>query len=293
VKYAFIKDHRVQFRVSSMCRVLRVSRSGYYAWHARAVSRRAREDMELVTQIRAVHGEHRAVYGAVKTWHTLKARGVACGKHRVARLRREAGIESVRKRAFRFMAGRQRRAIAAPDLVRRQFSAPAPNRVWVGDMSFIGTLAGWLHVAVIVDLYSRKVVGWSMGSGADETLALSALEMAIAHRRPAAGLVHHTDQGTAYTSRNYRHRLRIEGFRASNSAAGACYDNAAAESFFSTLKNELTHHCMFNTRAEARTAIFEYIEVFYNRKRIHQSLGYRSPEAVELAASPTCPRNPG
>lgn len=293
MKYAFIKEHRVQFRVSSMCRVLQVSRSGYYGWCTGAASRRVREDMELIAQIQAVHTEHREVYGAVKTWHTLKARGVACGKHRVARLRREAGIESVRKRAFRFMAGRQRRAIAAPDLLRRQFGACSPNRVWVGDMTSIRTLAGWLHLAVIVDLYSRKVVGWSMANGADVTLALSALDMAIAQRRPAAGLIHHTDQGTAYTSRSYRSRLDSAGLRASNSAAGACYDNAAAESFFSTLKNELTHHCRFNTREQARAAVFHYIEAFYNRKRIHQHLDYRSPEAVELGPSSTCPRNAG
>jgi putative transposase len=293
VKYAFIKEHCEQFPVSSMCRVLQISRSGYYDWRQRGVGRRAHADLQLLAHIRAVHVEHRHVYGAVKTWRTLKERAIACGKHRVARLRREAGIESQRKRAFRFMAGRERRAIAAPDLLQRQFTAPAPNRVWVGDMTCIRTIAGWLHLAIVLDLYSRKVVGWSMGTGADEMLALDALNMAIAHRRPPSGLIHHTDQGSAYTSRNYRNRLELAGLRASNSAAGACYDNAAAESFFSTLKNELTHQRRFGTREEARAALFDYIECFYNRKRIHQNLDYRTPETMELLANSTCPRNAG
>ena len=293
MKYAFIKEHCSQFRVISMCRVLQASASGYYDWRGRGVSERMHADTQLLAQIRAVHSEHRQVYGAVKTWRTLKARGLACGKHRVARLRREAGIESVRKRAFRALAGRQRRALAAPDLLQRQFVAPAPNRIWVGDMTQIRTFAGWLYLAVLVDLYSRKVVGWAMGASANEGLALSALDMAIAHRRPPTGLIQHTDQGTAYTSRLYRARLSSAGLRASNSGAGACYDNAAAESFFSTLKNEMTHHVRFRSTQQARTAVFDYIEVFYNRKRIHQHLDYRTPEAVELGAYSTCPRNPG
>jgi transposase InsO family protein len=293
VKYAFIKEHCSQFRVSSMCRVLQASASGYYDWRGRGESDRMRADMQLLAQIRAVHSEHRQVYGAVKTWRTLKARGVACGKHRVARLRREAGIESVRKRAFRPMAGRARRALAAPDLLQRHFVAPAPNRIWVGDMTQIRTFAGWLYLAVLVDLYSRKIVGWAMGSSANEGLALSALDMAIARRRPPTGLIQHTDQGTAYTSQRYRARLSSAGLRASNGGAGACYDNAAAESFFSALKNEMTHQRRFRSTDEARAAVFDYIEVFYNRKRIHQHLDYRTPEAVELAAYSTCPRNPG
>lgn len=293
MKYAFIKEHCSQFRVSSMCRVLQASASGFYDWRGRGESERMRANRQLLAQIQAVHSEHRQVYGAVKTWRTLKARGLACGKHRVARLRRAAGIESVRKRAFRPMAGRERRALAAPDLLQRQFLAAAPNRIWVGDMTQIRTFAGWLYLAILLDLYSRKVVGWAMGASANETLALSALNMAIAHRRPPTGLIQHTDQGTAYTSHHYRARLSSAGLRASNAGAGACYDNAAAESFFSTLKNEMTHQRRFRSTEDARTALFDYIEVFYNRKRIHQNLDYRTPEAVELGANSICPRNPG
>jgi transposase InsO family protein len=289
VKYAFIERHDREFRIAAMCRALKVSKSGYYDWLQRIVCAKRDGNVGLLAQIRAVHVEHRRAYGALKTWRTLKERGIACGKHRVARLRRDAGIHALRKRAFRPRAGTVRRPLAAPDLVERQFAAARPNLVWVGDMTFIRTLAGWLYLAIVLDLYSRRVVGWAMGNSPNENLAVAAVDMALAQRCPDPGLIVHTDQGTPYTSGKYRSHLEAAGLRPSNGAAGECWDNAVAESFFSSLKNELIHHCRFESPDKARAAVFDYIEVFYNRKRIHQYLDYRCPVSFELDAVSTCP----
>lgn len=289
MKYAFIERQCARFSVQMLCRAVKVSKSGYYDWLRRDSSSRELSDAGLVTHIRAVHQEHRQAYGALKTWQVLKSRGIACGKHRVARLRRQAGIQARRRSAYRNFAGQPRRAIAAPNLICRRFCAAAPNRIWVGDMTYVRTALGWLHVAVVLDLFSRKVIGWAMGEAANEALALSALNMAIAQRSPAAGLIHHTDQGTPYTAIGYRSRMSELGILASNSSTGACYDNAVAESFFSSMKNESTHHYRFRDRDEARMVVFDYIEAFYNRKRIHQYLGYQTPEATELECVSTYP----
>ena len=217
----------------------------------------------------------------MKTWRELKARGIACGKHRVARLRQQAGIEARRKRRFRVIVEHHHSAPAAPNLVQRRFQVPAANRVWVGDMTFIRTRAGFLHLAVLLDLYSRRVVGWAMSAKPDLAIALNALRMALLLRCPAAGLIHHSDQGPLYAARLYRDTLQAHGMSASMSGKGNAYDNAVAESFFSNLKNELVHHCDFANREVARAAIFDYIEVFYNRQRMHQTLRYVSPAQFE------------
>jgi len=217
----------------------------------------------------------------LKTWLALNEAGIPCGKHRVARLRREAGIVAKREARFRVTVEHHQTPQAAPDLLNRQFQAPAPDRVWVGDMTFIRTREGWLYLAILLDLFSRRVVGWSMGAKPDHTLCLDALGMACEQRRPEVGLIHHTDRGATYSARGYRERMAEAGIRASMSGRKSAYDNAVAESFFSNLKNELIHHFSFRTRDEARSAIFDYIELFYNRKRIHQSLGYRTPAQVE------------
>jgi putative transposase len=255
VKYGFIREHRKQFPVARLCRQLAVSRSGFHAWLDRPASARCLADQRLLVDIRRVHLEHRQVYGGVKTWRTLNARGIACGKHRVARLRREAGIEARRSQRQRIMVEHHKTAAPAPDLLVRRFIAPTPNRIWAGDMTFIRPREGWLHLAV--------------------------LQMALAQRRPQPGLIHHTDRGPQYNTLAYRELLQEHGLRASMNARKAPQDNAVAESFFSNLKNEFVHHCDFGSRDEARTAIFDYIELFYNRKRIHQSLGYRTPEQIE------------
>jgi transposase InsO family protein len=285
VRYGFIKRHDGEFGVGRMCAALGVSRSGYYAWRDGSESARALADRELLGRIQKVHQESREAYGAYKTWQELRAQGVRCGKHRVARLRKLHGIEARRTRRFRVTVENHTTLPAAPNLLQRRFQSPQRDRVWVGDMTFIRTRAGFLHLAVLLDLYSRRVVGWSMSERPDLGVVLGALRMAIESRSPAAGLIHHTDQGPIYSSNAYRDLLSTHHAVRSMSGKGNAYDNAVAESFFSNLKNELVHHCDFESRDAARAAIFDYIEIFYNRIRRHQTLGYVSPVAFEKAGS--------
>ncbi len=281
MKYAFVRAHEGEFGVACMCSVLAVSRSGYYHWRARPESARACQDRTLLGHIRRVHQENRCAYGAVKIWEELRAQGVDCGKHRVARLRRQAGIQAQRRRRFRITVENHHTTPPAPNLVQRRFEVDAPNRIWVGDMTFIRTRAGFLYLAVLLDLYARNVVGWCMHDRPDLQVTLRALDMALVRRRPAPGLVHHTDQAALYAAYAYRERMRSHAMVPSMSRRGNCYDNAVAESFFSTLKNELVHHSDFGSREAARAAIFDYIEIFYNRQRRHQTLGYMSPAQFE------------
>ena len=281
MKYAFIQQHRERYSLQALGKVLQVSRSGYYDWLGRAPSAREQANQTLLAHIRTAHTKHRHAYGALKTWRYLNAAGIACGKHRVARLRKSAGIEAQRKRRFRLTVEHHHSPKAAPDLLQRQFSTSAPNLAWVGDMTFIRTRQGWLHLVILLDLFSRKVVGWAMGDRATTALHRSALAMAITQRRPEAGLVHHTDRGAVYSAPAYRELLAEVGMRPSMNGRKTAYDNAVAESFFSNLKNEWVHHHDFKTREDAKLAIFDYIECFYNRNRIHQSLGYRTPDEVE------------
>jgi putative transposase len=264
-----------------MCRVLQVSKSGFYEWRNRGLSNRAKVQARLLDDIHRVHAEHHEAYGAIKTWRALRAQGVTCGKHVVARLRRGAGIEAKRTRRFRAMTSHYHTPPPAPDLIQRQFLARSPDEAWAGDMTFIRTREGWLHLAVLLDLFSRRIVGWAMGERPDEALALGALTMAIEQRQPRPGLIHHTDQGILYRARRYCEVLAHHDLRSSMGAKGSALDNAVAESFFSTLKNELVHHCDFKSREIAKSALFQYIELFYNRRRLHQTLGYRTPIEVE------------
>jgi transposase InsO family protein len=273
--------HEQEFSVARLCTVLRVSRSGYYHWRGRPEPARLARDRALLRHIVRVHAQMREAYGAKKAWLELNAQGIACGKHRVARLRKEAGIEARRKRRFRLTVENHATAPAAPDLLQRQFRTARPDRVWVGDMTFIRTRAGFLYLAVLLDLYARRVVGWSMSARPDLALVLGALNMALTQRRPAPGLIHHTDQGVIYAARDYRQTMAEHGLRASMSRKGNARDNAVAESFFGNLKNELVHHCDFASLEAGRAAIFDYIEVFYNRTRRHQTLGYISPAQFE------------
>lgn len=285
MKYAFITTHRRAFRVRRMCNALGVSRSGYYAWCERPESQRSRANRRLVVQIKALHHQTRQAYGAVKLWQALRAHGIVCGRHRVARLRRACGIQTRRHRRFKLTTQSQHGYPLAPNRLAQRFAVARPDRVWAGDITFIPTRAGWLYLAVLLDLYSRRVVGWSMSDRLKQGLVLDALKMALTHRRPPRGLLHHTDQGRQYAGQEYQHLLATHGAIASMSRKGNCYDNACVESFFSTLKNELIHHASYRTRNEARTAIFDYIEMFYNTRRLHQSLGYQSPVEYEKMES--------
>ena len=277
-----MRVHEAQFGVKRMCHVLEASRSGYYEWCARSQGAQAAKDQVLLEQIRRVHRQCKHAYGAKKMWIELNAQGVRCGKHRVARLRKGAGIEARRTRRFRIKQRHQKTAPAAPNLVAQQFHTERRDRVWVGDTTFIRTRAGVVYLAVLLDLYARRVVGWATGHRHDLQLVLSALRMALEQRRPEPGLIHHSDQGSIYGATIYREALQIHGLRPSMSAKAVPHDNAVAESFFSTLKNELVHHCTFATRDNACKALFDYIELFYNRRRLHQALGYVSPMVFEV-----------
>jgi putative transposase len=244
-----------------MCRVLEVGRSGYYAWRIAMPSERSRADLALRSEIVRIHAQQRYAPGALKMWHLLNKQGIACGKHRVARLRKLENIEASRKAQFRVMQDHQNSEPPAPDLVKRAFIVAKPNQVWVGDMTAVRTREGWLHLAMVLDLYARRVVGWSMAVTQAASLPIAALKMAIAQRRPATGTICHTDQGSVYASKRYRDVLDQHALLPSMSRKGNCHDNAVAESFFSNLKNEITHQRTFATRDEAKSAISDYIEV--------------------------------
>ena len=281
MRYQFITAHQHEHRITAMCRVLQVSRSGYYAWTVRPVSPRERENHRLFTHLRAIHIRSREAYGIIKAHRALTEEGQTCGHNRVARLRRLHGIVAKRVRRFRAAYAARNNEPAAPNLLDRHFTVNRPDRAWAGDITFIPTREGWLYVAVLLDLYSRKVVGWAMSDRQNRQLALDALVMAIERRQPEPGLIHHTDQGTLYATAAYREILRRHHMLPSMSRKGDCYDNAVAESFFSNLKNELTWDRDFKTRSAARSAIFEWIEVFYNRERLHETLDYVSPVRYE------------
>ena len=285
MKYAFIRELVQEHRVTRLCSALGVSRSGYYEWLDRKPSARARDNDRLLARIEAVHREAHESYGVLRTWRALRRAGESCGRHRVARLRRGAGIEAKRKRRFRQTVERHIVAPPAPNLLERNFEASARDRIWVGDTTGIVTRAGWLFLAVLIDLYSRKVVGWAMAERQTLDLSLAALRMAIEQRKPKPGLIHHTDQGSIYASPVYREVLTRRGLRASMSRKGNAWDNAVAESFFSSLKNELVHHCRFANQTEARGAVFAWIEGFYNRRRIHSTLDFVSPSDYEARSN--------
>lgn len=282
MKYRYIQQQAGgRWSVSMMCRALGVSRSGLHECCNRRPSRRSQEDRVLLEHIQLIHQRSRESAGAHKTWRALQAQGHCYGRDRVARVRRTNGIEAKRMRRFRSGTAGRTSESASPNLLQRCFEMERPNQAWVGDATFIPTRQGWLFLAVMLDLYSRTVVGWAMGTQLNRQLVLAALQMAIEQRRPEAGLVHHTDQGSVYAAAEYREVLQQHQMLPSMSRKGNCHDNAVAESFFSTLKNELTWHCDFATREEARSAVFDFIELFYNRHRLHQTLGYVSPAEYE------------
>ena len=281
MRFAFIEAEKASFPVVVMCAVLRVSRAGFYAWRSRPAAARVRQDQRLAIAIASIHAESRRRYGSPRVHAELEARGQRTGRKRVARLMREQSLRARRKRRFRTTTDSNHDLPVARNVLARHFEAPAPNMAWVTDITYVWTLEGWLYLVVILDLFSRRVVGWSMSDRITRQLALDALAMALSKRQPPRGLIHHSDRGSHYASGNYRRVLAANGIVCSMSRRGDCWDNAVAESFFSTLKIELVYEHEWATRAQARTAIFEYVEVFYNGQRRHSSLGYLSPVAFE------------
>ena len=280
-----IQQLSVQFRVKDCCVALGVSRSAYYQWARKEHSERAGEDAELLEQIQRVFKEHRGRYGSPRITRVLRQGGLGCGKNRVARLMRDNTLAARRKRAFRprtTLAGKT----VAPHLI-KGLEVRAPDQVWVSDITYVATLEGWLYLAIILDLYSRKVVGWKLGETLQAELVVAALRNALIVRQPAPGLYFHSDQGSQYSSQALQKPLAVIGAVPSMSGVGNCYDNATAEAFFSTLKTECfpLSNC-FRSKAEARRTIFEYIEVYYNNQRLHSALGYQSPDQYESGYQP-------
>ncbi|HEV2131273.1 MAG TPA: IS3 family transposase [Longimicrobiaceae bacterium] len=284
VKYAVIQAHRGQFALSLMCCALQVSRSGFYAWMKREPSEHAAEEQRLRLEIRSIHRASRRSYGSPRVHRHLRERGILCSRKRVERLMREDGLVAKRKRRFRRTTDSNHGRPVAPNLLQRRFSlgeVGGVNRVWVSDITYVPTRQGWLYLAVVLDLASRRVVGWAMKNTLEASLATDAFQMALWNRKPGRGLLHHSDRGVQYASEAYQQILRRHGMICSMSRKGDCFDNAVAESFFATLEWELIQESDWHTHEEARRAVFDYIEVWYNRQRLHSSLGYRSPAQYE------------
>ncbi len=267
-----------------MCRVLQVSASGYYAWQQRPDSQRRCENRRLLGEIRTIHAKSTGTYGSLRVQAELRDKGHHCGRHRVARLMRNAGLHGIPKRRFRRTTTSGHKLPMAPNRLKQDFSATAPNQRWVADITYLWTDEGWLYLAVILDLYSRKVVGWSTSARLQRDLVLEALNMALGQRTTSSGLIHHSDRGSQYASQDFQNLLRSQGITCSMSGAGNCYDNAVAESFFATLKRERAHRGHYQTRAQATADIFQYIEVFYNRQRRHSWVHLMTPEQFETSA---------
>jgi len=278
-----IEKHANEYPLALMCRALRVSRTGYHRYRTRPTSKRELENRQLVQQMRILQKSARQCLGSPRLTRKLRERGKTCGRHRVARLMRENDLNARRKKRFRKTTDSNHSYPCAENLVARDFTVLAPNLVWVSDVTFIPTRERWLYLAVTLDLFPRKVVGWGMGTENDTDLVLRALDMAVKDRRPEPGLIFHSDRGSTYAATAFRDRLAHCGIRASMSRKGDCWDNAVAESFFSSFKNEWMPEGGYDTVSEAMADVFRYIEIFYNRERPHSTLGYLSPVAFEAA----------
>jgi transposase InsO family protein len=282
VRFRFIEAEKAYYPIRLICRCLAVSRSGYYAWRRRSPSARVTQDARLKVEIAASHTASRRTYGSPRVLRDLREDGHQVSRKRVARLMRELGLEGRRKRRFRATTDSQHRFPVAPNVLMRDFNVEAPNTAWITDITYLATLEGWLYLAVILDLFSRRVVGYAMSERIDRALVLEALRKALAQRPGARDLIHHSDRGSQYASHDYRDALDQAGITCSMSRRGDCWDNAVAESFFGTLKTELLYELPRQTRSATRSAVADYIETFYNVRRRHSSLGYRSPLEFEL-----------
>ncbi len=281
MKYATIERNRNRYSIQMMCRLLHVSRSGFYAAKTRPESARCKQDRKLIKEIRRVHTQSKGVYGSPKIRAELVDEGFSVGRHKVARLMRLERLRGCPKRRFRITTQQDPRHTPAKNLLEQNFSTHKPDHRWVADITYISTNQGWLYLAVVIDLYSRRVVGWSMSRSMHRRLVIDALKMAIDARQPQGDLIHHSDRGGQYTSDDFRTELAKNNIECSMSSTGNCYDNAVAESFFGLLKRERVNRTRYRTREDARADIFDYIEVFYNRKRRHGYLGNISPVDFE------------
>ena len=286
MKFRFIEDHRDTWPVRLMCDALEVSRSGYYAWRGRPESPRAAANRALLAAIRRVHARHRGRYGAPRIHAALRAEGRFVSRSRVERLMRRHGIRAITQRRFRVVTTDSSHSLPVADnLLDQTFLATRPNEIWLADITYIPTDEGWLYLATVLDLFSRKVVGWAMRDHMRQELTTTALTMAIQRQRPGPGLIHHSDRGSQYAAGGYRQVLDAANIVQSMSRKGNCWDNAPMESFFHTLKAELVHHAAYATREAAKRDLFAYIEGYYNRQRLHSALGYLTPEQAELQAA--------
>ena len=283
MKYAFVRDHRAEFRISSMCRVLRIHRSGYYAWLKNPKSVRTHDDNRLLKKIRYFYEESDKTYGSPRIYEDLREDGEKCGVNRVARIMRQNGVRAmVGYKMRRYRYGRP--AVGADNHLAQNFVVSRQDESWTTDITYIRTMQGWLYLAVVMDLYSRRIIGWSMQNSLHRDLVVQALLMAIWKRRPKEDVIIHSDQGAQYGSDDWIRFCRAHGLIRSMSRRGNCYDNAAMESFFGSLKKERIRRRTYRTRADARSDVFEYIEVFYNRRRRHEYLGWKSPVDYEKGA---------
>jgi putative transposase len=281
MKYEFMSRYVMEFSVERMSKVLNVSRSGFYKFLKSKPSNREKANAALLVKIKEIHSTSRQTYGSPRVHAALIAKGEICSRKLVCKLMNKTGIAAKMKKHFKVTTKVDPKAKVMPNLLKQDFTAKLPNQRWVGDITYVGTAEGWLYVAAILDLFSRRIVGLAMSERINTDLVLSALEQAITHRKPTTGLVHHSDKGCQYTSSSFQQALKSQGIIASMSGAGNCYDNAAMESFFHTLKTEHIYFSKYNTREEAKQSIFEYVEVFYNRQRLHSTLQYLPPSLFE------------
>ena len=283
MKYWFIEQHRSCHGVQKMCRVIGASRSGYYRWRKQPQSKRQKENEKILIEVKESHKNSRRTYGSPRITEDLQAKGINCSENRVARLMKIHGIVGKAKKKFKATTNSKHNLPVAENLLNQSFVSKKPNTVWVSDITYIWTSEGWMYLVVIIDLYSRQVVGWAMSDSLTSDFVIKALYQAIRRRIPVSGCIFHSDRGVQYASADFRKVLNANGFIQSMSRKGDCYDNAIVESFFHTLKIEHVYEYRYEIRAEAMQSIFEYIEIFYNRQRRHSALGYRSPVSFELA----------
>ena len=284
MKYQFIAEHAVEYPVRRQCQVLEVAESGYYAWRQGQVSARQQADAQLLDAIQAIYQRNRRLYGSPRIHAELQKQGWRCGRKRVARLMQQAHLTSVRQGRCRFQTSDSQHAYpVAINVLDRQFEAQHPNQKWVADITYIPTQVGWLYLAAVLDLFSRRIIGWAMSARCDASLVQNALQMALSQRQPTIDLLHHSDRGSQYAAHDYQALLAQHHITVSMSRKGNCYDNAVMESFFRTLKAECVDLHAFQSRSQARAVIFEFLEVYYNRQRLHSTLGYCTPAAFEAA----------